>query len=131
MKLEGQQADALKAMRLQVSLLTQEYDGLGKAEREAAQGTELRDRIAGLTAELSKQEQALGNFRRNVGNYGSAYNGLNIQAQQLVRELPSLTVSANQFFLAISNNLPMFFDEIQKVRMELQPCERKARPHRL
>lgn len=127
MKLEGQQADALKAMRLQVSLLTQEYDGLGKAEREAAQGTELRDRIAGLTAELSKQEQALGNFRRNVGNYGSAYNGLNIQAQQLVRELPSLTVSANQFFLAISNNLPMFFDEIQKVRMEAAALRKEGK----
>lgn len=127
MKLEGQQADALKAMRLQVSLLTQEYDGLGKAEREAAQGTELRDRIAGLTAELSKQEQALGNFRRNVGNYGSAYNGLNIQTQQLVRELPSLTVSANQFFLAISNNLPMFFDEIQKVRMEAAALRKEGK----
>lgn len=126
-KLEGQQADALKAMRLQVSLLTQEYDGLGKAEREAAQGTELRDRIAGLTAELSKQEQALGNFRRNVGNYGSAYNGLNIQAQQLVRELPSLTVSANQFFLAISNNLPMFFGEIQKVRMEAAALRKEGK----
>ena len=33
--------------------------------------------------------------------------------QQVVRELPSLSMGFNMFFLAISNNLPMLTDEIK------------------
>ena len=51
-----------------------------------------------------------------MGNYGSAFNGLRFNIQQVARELPSLTISASQFFLAISNNLPMLADELQRAK---------------
>ena len=57
------------------------------------------------------------NFRSNVGNYASALSPLSFQVQQVARELPSLTMSAQQFFLAISNNLPMLADELTRARM--------------
>ena len=38
--------------------------------------------------------------------------------QQVVRELPSLTMGAQMFFIAISNNLPMLADQIKKARTE-------------
>ena len=38
--------------------------------------------------------------------------------QQIARELPTLSLGANMFFLAISNNLPIFFDEVQRARKE-------------
>ena len=38
--------------------------------------------------------------------------------QQIARELPAATMGINMFFLAISNNLPIFFDEVQKARKE-------------
>ena len=63
-----------------------------------------------------RPEQRLGNFRSNVGNYQSAFNGLNVSVSQIVRELPSATMGANMFFLAISNNIPMLVDEINKLR---------------
>ena len=57
-------------------------------------------------------------FLLNICNYASAWNGLSFSVQQVARELPSLAVSANTFFLAISNNLPILVDEIAKARKE-------------
>lgn len=69
---------------------------------------------------LDGVDQALGNYQRNVGNYKSAFNGLNASMQQILRETPSLAINAKTFFLAISNNLPIFFDEIKKVKDEIK-----------
>ena len=74
--------------------------------------------ISNVQKELNAAEQASGRFQRNVGNYASAWNGLGNSVQQVARELPSLAVSANTFFLAISNNLPILVDEIAKARKE-------------
>jgi hypothetical protein len=68
---------------------------------------------------LLKVDQAVGQNQRNVGNYKSAFDGLRVSFSQVSRELPSLTVSAQQFFLAISNNLPMVADEIAKAKVEI------------
>ena len=54
---------------------------------------------------LDTVDQSLGNHQRNVGNYASGFNGLNMSIQQILRETPSAAVSLNTFFLAISNNL--------------------------
>lgn len=68
---------------------------------------------------LDKVDQSTGNYSRNVGNYASGFNGLNTSLQQILREAPSAAVSLNTFFLAISNNLPMFFDEIGRAKTKL------------
>lgn len=75
---------------------------------------DLPKEINALRDQLKQADAAMGNFQRNVGNYSSAWNGLQVQMQMVARELPSLTMGANQFFLAISNNLPMLADEIKK-----------------
>lgn len=46
------------------------------------------------------------------------YNGLNMSIQQMARELPSLTMGPQMFFMAISNNLPIFTDELARARKE-------------
>jgi len=70
-------------------------------------------------AVLDKLDTNLKNYGRNVGNYKSAFDGLGFSFSQIARELPSLTISAQQFFLAISNNLPMVFDEVKKAKSEI------------
>ena len=65
---------------------------------------------------LKEMDALQGNYQRNVGNYTSALNGLNIATAQIVRELPAATVSANTFFLAISNNIPTLVDQIANLR---------------
>lgn len=105
-------------LRKQIILLTKDYDDLGRTRRNGDAGKALLAQIANVQKELSAAEQASGRFQRNVGNYASAWNGLSISVQQVARELPSLAVSANTFFLAISNNIPILVDEIARARKE-------------
>lgn len=109
---------SITALRKQLILLTKDYDDLGRTRRNGDAGKALLAQIANVQKELSAAEQASGRFQRNVGNYASAWNGLGFSVQQVARELPSLAVSANTFFLAISNNLPILVDEIAKARKE-------------
>lgn len=109
---------SITALRKQIILLTKDYDDLGRTRRNGDVGKALLAQIANVQKELSAAEQASGRFQRNVGNYASAWNGLGFSVQQVARELPSLAVSANTFFLAISNNLPILVDEIAKARKE-------------
>lgn len=71
--------------------------------------------------EAMKQLQAAtGRHTLDVGNYSKALNGLGLATQQIVREMPSLAMSANQFFLAISNNIPIWQDAFKRYREETQ-----------
>lgn len=109
---------SITALRKQLILLIKDYDDLGRIRRGGDAGKALLTQISNVQKELNAAEQASGRFQRNVGNYASAFNGLGFSAQQVARELPSLAISANTFFLAISNNLPILVDEIAKAKKE-------------
>lgn len=104
---------SIRQLQAQVARLSNTYANMGAEMREGAEGQALIKTLQQQYAELSKLEQAMGVYRRNVGNYASAWNGLNVSVQQVVRELPSLSMGFDMFFLAISNNLPMLTDEIK------------------
>ena len=48
------------------------------------------------------------------------YNGLNMSIQQIARELSVLSMGPQMFFMAISNNLPIFTDELARARREYE-----------
>lgn len=100
--------------------LQKRYKALSEADRESSVGKNLISQANSLNNKLKEIDAQFGNYQRNVGNYASSWNGLNVQTQQLLRELPSLTMSFNQFFLAISNNLPMFADELKRASEEFK-----------
>lgn len=100
--------------------LQKRYKALSEADRESSIGENLISQANSLNNKLKEIDAQFGNYQRNVGNYASSWNGLNVQTQQLLRELPSLTMSFNQFFLAISNNLPMFADELRRASEEFK-----------
>lgn len=77
---------------------------------------ELSAQILSVNTQLKEMDAATGNYQRNVGNYEGAVRGLNLAMAQVVRELPNLTMGADMFFLAISNNLPILMDNIQMLR---------------
>jgi hypothetical protein len=125
------QAEAEAKLAAQI---TDEYALLSKSLKDAELRYKNLALTQGLEAEASKEalQEALSirsvldkldgnlrNYQRNVGNYKSAFDGLGMSFTQVARELPSLTISAQQFFLAISNNLPMVFDEVKKARLEI------------
>lgn len=107
---------SVNGLRKSIRDLTAQYNALSAADREGSVGNGIAERISKMQAQVSAAEQRLGNFRSNVGNYQSAFNGLKVSVSQIVRELPSATMGANMFFLAISNNIPMLVDEINKLR---------------
>lgn len=106
-------ANSIEAMRLQLSKLKAEW---AKLDVNSDKYKQMTTEINKLNDEISKQEQSIGVWSRNVGNYASGFNMLQYNIQQVARELPSLTISASQFFLAISNNLPMLVDELKRAK---------------
>lgn len=113
-------AGSYNEMKASMLQLEKEYYNLSQAAREGAKGMDILNNISKLNQQLKDIDAQMGNYQRNVGNYASGWNGLNVSIQQIARELPSLSVSANTFFLAISNNLPTFIDELKKARGEYE-----------
>ena len=60
---------------------------------------------------MNELQKATGNYTLQVGKYKAAFDGLGFSFMQILREAPS-ALNLNQFFLAISNNLPLFFDQV-------------------
>ena len=91
--------------------------GLKLTDNEEKRYNSLQSRIQLYDKALKATDASMGKHQRNVGNYASAYNGLNVSVSQLAREMPAFANSVQTGFMAISNNLPMFFDEIQKIKV--------------
>ena len=106
--------------------LEKRFKSLGAAEREGAVGQGMLADIERLNKELKDIDAQMGHYQRNVGNYASGWNGLGFSVQQIARELPSLAMGWNTFFLAISNNLPMLTDEIKKARVEHEAAKKSG-----
>ena len=71
-KQEKEQEGSLRSLRAELSNLTAEYDALSKADRNAAKGIKLRDRINEVTKTLKDAEEETQRYYRNVGNYKNA-----------------------------------------------------------
>lgn len=88
------------------------------AEREnTAEGKAMVAQSNQIYQSMIKLQTVTGKHTLSVGNYAKSWDGLGNSASQLVRELPSLAMSANMFFLAISNNIPIMVDEINRLRI--------------
>jgi DNA repair exonuclease SbcCD ATPase subunit len=98
-----------------MSQLTQAWRATGDEATRAALGKKILE----INTQLKELDASRGNFQRNVGNYQSAFDGLSTSMSQVIRELPSLQMGMSTFVLAISNNLPILFDNIQRVNAEL------------
>jgi hypothetical protein len=117
--IQSQEAEegSLTQLRIALSKATAEYNRMGEVKRNSVKGKELETSIINQTQAISALEQKMGNFRRNVGNYASGWNGLSNSINQVTRELPNFAQSATIGFMALSNNLPILAEEINRVRI--------------
>jgi hypothetical protein len=76
----------------------------------------LEKRVQMYDTTLKKVDATMGMHQRNVGNYASGNATLSNSINQLTREMPAFANSIGTGFMAISNNLPIFFDEINKLK---------------
>lgn len=81
------------------------------------------ERVNVLDQRLKNIDKQLGKSQRFVGEYeragGRTFNGLANSVNQLTREFPAFTFSVQTGFLALSNNIPIFFDQIQQTQREI------------
>ena len=95
----------------------------GKINQNNKAAVDLQDRYIKLNNTLKSIDAGLGNFQRNVGNYKSGFSGLSNSVNQITREFPAFSNSIQTGFLAISNNLPIFFDELQRANAQIKELQ--------
>ena len=117
-KLDAAAATSMNALSQSLARMRMTYRELTEEERNSTFGKELLASIQQADAKIKQLDATIGNHQRNVGNYASGWNGLSMSIQQIGRELPSLAMGWNTFFLAISNNLPILTDEIKRAKDE-------------
>lgn len=120
---EREAADSVVALTKRLQELTATYYTMSKADREGSAGQGVLRQIGEVDKEIQAAQSRLSTYSRSAG---TGFNGLSMSIQQVARELPSLTMGANMFFLAISNNLPILADEIARARKEYDAMTRSG-----
>ncbi|HRF85721.1 MAG TPA: viral A-type inclusion protein [Alloprevotella sp.] len=131
-------------LRNTVRLLEAELERLRLAGETAAPNLDQRANIAQIHALEKQLEELRGKLKllqeesesvqvtpADMPNAQRQFNGLHNSIQQMAREMPSLAMGPQMFFLAISNNLPIFTDELARARKEydeLQKSGKKGTP---
>lgn len=77
---------------------------------------------------LKDIDASLGRHQRKVGQYESGWNGLNNSINQITRELPAFTFSAQTGFMALSNNIPILADEIVNLKNKNKELIAQGKP---
>jgi len=88
----------------------------------------LAGKITKYDTTLKAVDASMGKYQRNVGNYASAFNPLGNSINQLTREMPAFANSVQTGFMAISNNLPIFFDAISGIKKANADLRAEGKP---
>lgn len=122
MATEQEASDSVVALTRKLQQLTEAYSRLSKMDREGSAGKEILEQIQSVDNELQTAQTRLSAYSRTAG---TGFNSLQMSIQQVARELPlGLTMGANMFFLAISNNLPILVDNINMARPGVQAAHK-------
>lgn len=142
---EGNLGNMSQFAKLVIAQLEQELATLQERFKQAmAAGTNTDAQMAdiqalqGVIRQLKTELQGLEEQKKKTGSIplmgddpAPKLNNVRMSMQQIARELPSLAMGPQMFFLAISNNIPMFTDALSSARQEyeeLTKAGKKATP---
>lgn len=112
-------AGSYNQLYAQYNLVKNALNAMGKEMRNDINiGKIWEDKALSIMTTMKGMQEATGKHTLSVGDYGKALNGLSISTQQVLREMPTLANSLQQFFIAISNNVPIFVDNLKAVKEE-------------
>lgn len=77
---------------------------------------------------LKSVDASMGKHQRNVGNYAGGFNKMGNSINQLTREMPAFTNSAQTGFMALSNNIPIFTDAINDAIIANKQLQAQGEP---
>ena len=93
--------------KIKLNAMTEEY------RKNTKEGQLLEQTTYNIYQKMKMLQESTGKHTLSVVDYEKSTRGLNMAMAQVLREAPAAAVSANTFFLAISNNLPILSDQIQ------------------
>lgn len=142
---EGNLGNMSQFAKLVIAQLEQELATLQERFRQAmAAGTNTDAQMAdiqalqGVVRQLKTELQGLEEQKKKTGSTplmeddpAPKLDNVRMSMQQIARELPSLAMGPQMFFLAISNNIPMFTETLASARKEyeeLTKAGKKATP---
>ena len=142
---EGNLGNMSQFAKLVIAQLEQELATLQERFKQAmAAGTNTDAQMAdiqalqGVVRQLKTELQGLEEQKKKTGSTplmkddpAPKLNNVRMSMQQIARELPSLAMGPQMFFLAISNNIPMFTEALSSARKEyeeLTKAGKKATP---
>lgn len=142
---EGNLGNMSQFAKLVIAQLEQELATLQERFRQAmAAGTNTDAQMAdiqalqGVVRQLKTELQGLEEQKKKTGSTplmeddpAPKLDNVRMSMQQIARELPSLAMGPQMFFLAISNNIPMFTEALASARKEyeeLTKAGKKATP---
>lgn len=142
---EGNLGNMSQFAKLVIAQLEQELAALQERFRQAmAAGTNTDAQMAdiqalqGVVRQLKTELQGLEEQKKKTGSTplmkddpAPKLDNVRMSMQQIARELPSLAMGPQMFFLAISNNIPMFTEALGSARKEyeaLTKAGKKATP---
>ena len=127
-------------LRNTVRLLEAELERLRLAGETAAPNLDQRANIAQINALEKTLEELRGKLKllqeesesvqvtpADVPDARRQLGGLHNSIQQIAREMPSLAMGPQMFFMAISNNLPIFTDELARARKEYDELQKSGK----
>ena len=136
--MENVTKEIINNLKLQLQDLEKQYKVLQQqglaGDKEMADIQALQDAIGGLKDRLKEYEAAKKQANETPileNDPAPKLNSVKMSMQQIARELPSLAMGPQMFFLAISNNIPMFTDAVGNARKEyerLTAAGQKAMP---
>lgn len=132
----NKEISAYNRIQNSVNLLSKTYKDLAiRKELGNTLSASEEKNLAQITARLTQYQNALkkvdanmGNHQRNVGNYAGAFNPLSNSINQLSREMPAFANSVQTGFMAISNNLPIFFDAMGGIINQNKELQKQGLP---
>lgn len=111
------QENTVGQIELKMRALASVRKGINITEKESIETLKrVNDEYMRLGDQLKKVGARQYNLADLARNTNGAFSPLGFSIQQVARELPSLTMGAQMFFLAISNNLPILSDELRKAK---------------
>lgn len=123
-------------VQLKLNALTVKYNelaikkqlGLKLSAAEEKSYNNLSAKIQKYDTILKGVDASVGKYSRNVGNYASGFDPLSNSINQLAREAPAFANSLQTGFMAISNNLPIFFDAVGNIIKQNKILKEEGKP---
>ena len=91
-----------------------------RATGDEAERARLGEQILEINTQLKTLDASRGNFQRNVGNYSSAFDGMNSSMGEVIKKFPSLNSGIESFIGGLSESLPQLIESISTLKEGVQ-----------